>query len=257
MKLIETKSKLALTFILLLCTTAIQAQRIWIPNIEIQEGDTIVDVPIYLTVTDSLTSIQLSVLWPSEELKLDTLIFAPHLYSSDDPMMTYSVLSEQEMRTVITNSSAGVTPDPFASDSLLLTIRFQITDKFTGAVDIVFNPDFQNFLVHFDVYPVFPELEGGGVSSSSSTTSLWGNSSQPYTISLSPNPVTHTYNLLTEKPELKNAVYQLIDAMGRKVDRGTLTNGQGEVPNHLPNGTYFLTLHEGNNQITTRLIIKR
>jgi len=235
----------------------IHAQRIWMPNLEVQEGNSSIELPMYLSVTDSLSSLQLSVLWDAEQLRLDTLIFPSHLANLNGHVLMYNVLSEQEMRAIIVNNSLESITDPFKPDSLLLTMHFQLTDKFTGAADIIFNPEFQTFFAHYDVYRVFPELQGGGISAPNNTTSLWSQANQSSIIRLFPNPVTTTFNLLTEDPGLKNTAYTLLDVMGRKVARGNLVNGQGEIPNSLPNGTYFLTLRAEKSQLTAKLIVKR
>ncbi|WP_187271145.1 T9SS type A sorting domain-containing protein [Neolewinella aurantiaca] len=252
------KKILSLSLILIVVTSVsfLKAQRLWIPNIETHAENTTVEVPIYITVTDSLSSVQLSVLWDSEQLVLDTLIFAPHLTNLDGATTMYSVLSEQEMRAVAVSSQAGET-DPFAPDSLLLTMHFRLTDKFTGDADIIFNPEFSTFFAHHDAYRVDPELQGGNISTAGNTTALEANVSQTNSISLFPNPVSETFMLRTEETSLRNAKYQLTDTAGKLVNHGKLVNGQGDVPDHFPDGTYVLTLFSGKNRISTQIIIQR
>ncbi|MDX1652712.1 MAG: T9SS type A sorting domain-containing protein [Brumimicrobium sp.] len=73
-------------------------------------------------------------------------------------------------------------------------------------------------------------------------------------LSVYPNPATSVINL---KGKTSNATYKMVDILGKEVKTGILSSGgksQIDV-SQLLTGIYFLTVQEGKNQITRKIIV--
>ena len=71
-------------------------------------------------------------------------------------------------------------------------------------------------------------------------------------LSIYPNPVNYVVNIKTELPT-ESVSYEIIDQLGRLIQKGQILNSQIEVPN-LPNGLYVLKASAKNKVFTAKFV---
>lgn len=253
-KYITTATTLLLTLALFSTATA---QRMWIENVEANVNERNVAVNFYVDIAanDSINAIQTGIVWDTTKILMDTFIFAPHIVENDQLIIIKNTVSKEELKVCVGKSSIGPA-DPFAHDSLLFTIYFSLVKGFEGIAEINFSSRWRNMFIDYYIDPSDPELTPGSIYTST-TTATYSTGKDQAALRVIPNPTTHNFQVVTDLPGFHNAPYLLTDATGRQLDSGALDGSNGNIPRHLPNGMYFLTVRAGGEQLTARLVVRR
>lgn len=236
----------------LICGCYANAQELRIPTVIVQQEDSTARVPVaYLNARDSILGVQLSILYPPEKLRLDSVTFNEGLFA-DGVITDFGMPTPGDARAIILFGST----EPIrlvGEDSILLTIHFKLLDDFKGIAPIEFNSNFpiRTATLHEEITPtlingavVFP-----GFTSTSSATKT--------DIVIFPNP-TNTRTLHFQGDALPEQPFQVsfFDGLGRAAWSGFVTGARLRLPEGLPAGTYWLVARTPAGRVTRKVVLR-
>lgn len=229
----------------------------WIENVEARASQRNVAVNFYVDITanDSINGLQTSIIWDTTKILLDTFNFAPHIIGNELLMRIQNTVSKEELKIILVKDRFGPA-DPFTHDSLLFTMYFSLAKDFEGVAEINFSNSWRNIISTYYNEIIYTELTPGSIFTSTTTATYPGSRDQT-ALRVLPNPTAQDFRVVTDLPGFHNAPYLLTDATGRQLDSGALDGSNGNIPRHLPNGMYFLTVRAGGEQLTVRLVVRR
>ncbi|SEQ66170.1 T9SS type A sorting domain-containing protein [Neolewinella agarilytica] len=256
MNFISLKAILLVQIIFFLgSSNPLSAQRFTIPDLVVGENDSFVDVPVYIDWPDSSVSMQLSILWDSAYLKFDTITFSPTLLEAGSTL--YNVIRERQLRVLMTPSLGGINIIQAEKDSLAFFITFRIIKELPGGTEIWFNPNFPNVTTTYSLNETDAVVTSGSVTYPGRSVSSQNARVKASGVRVFPNPASYRI-WVTGLPfgEISPPV-QLYDQLGRVFWSGELLNGEMRLPDSIPNGFYWLSIHAGRQSIVKPIMVRR
>jgi hypothetical protein len=227
-----------------------------IADVIVEENVTRVDVPISINIPDSISAILLSVIWPEDKLRLDSLTYSS-AFGNDDFTVVSNVLSNNEIRIGVLPVSSHLSIFDFTEDSAAFVLSFTLLSDFKGSAEVRFNPDFPIGFTDYYANNVSTSNIDGTITSRDETTSVRSISPSAANVSVFPNPAQNILKLNGLPNSSRNAKVAIINEFGRNLWSGQLTNSSLDLPDHLPNGRYWLTLKLKDGICSKQVVILR
>jgi len=237
-----------LTILLFACCSLV-GQEMIIPNLTVGTSVDRIEIPVYILPPASSHALQLSILWPENQLQFDSVVFDETL---DNPSFSavHNIPVPGELRVVVFPSGGFFDPIKISEDSVGLMLHFSPTDQFTGNVDLIFNPDFQNM---FGGHAETTVTTNGTLTTS--TTVSTNNLRADLDFQIVPNPYRSQFKVTGLPPGETTYSYAILDALGRAVTSGILSNDAFITPEQLPGGLYYLRVNTAAGMVVSPLVV--
>lgn len=257
MYILPTKlSDFLFVFLLTIWLTSLSAQSMSVANVVVEENATHVHVPISVSLPDSASAIQLSIIWPETELRLDSLSFSL-AFMAEDFNVVSNVLSDNEVRIGVLPVSSHLSVFGFAADTAAFVLSFTLMGDFKGATDVRFNPDFPIAFSDYYGNHIPATITNGTITFPDQTTSNRNLSHSAANISVFPNPAQDILQVNGLPNSDRNGKAAIIDGLGRELWAGRLDDAGLTLPAQLPNGHYWLVLQLEDGTCSKPVVISR
>ncbi len=234
------------------------AQSMRILDVVVQEGGTLVEVPILISAPDSAAAIQFSIIWPPEKLRLDSLKVSPVLQNGNFTVLS-NRLGDNEIRVIVVPVIATGLRDflVFEEDSAAFRLSFELLRDFKGSAEVRFNPDFPTAFSDNLANHIPATVQNGTITYSGNPTSNQRIDAWAELIQVSPNPVQNQLRITGFPASDRLRSVHLLDNLGRKCWSGQLTDAPLALPESLGNGLYWLVLDLRGGICTKRVVVLR
>lgn len=232
------------------------AQSMAIADVVVAGNATRVDVPISINIPDSISAIQLSVLWSEDKLRLDSLTYSSAFRSENFTVLS-NVLEHNEIRIGVIPVFSHISTFGFTEDSAAFVLSFTLLSDFKGSAEVRFNPDFPIAFSDYYGNHIPSTILNGTITSPEQTTSNRNVSPSAGGISVYPNPANSKIRLSGLSNNSRNSDASIIDEQGRELWSGKLSNASLAIPKQLPNGNYWLVLKLKDGICSKQVVILR
>ena len=193
--------------ILFIFSATSSGQEMIIPDVEIPEGATTVEVPVYIVPPASTRGYQLSIVWSSEIMTFDSLIFSED-YAQDNLRVQYNLLTPEEIRVLVRGEFGSLDPLKPSKDSIGFVLHFSLLEV-TGRIELRFNPDFPN---SFGGYEFTTATTNGSVFTTTTSTQRVRTD---LSLRVFPNPFTTDFRVRGLPASSEAYPYSLLDQCPR------------------------------------------
>lgn len=174
-----------------LASSVLLAQSFRLADVIVDADARTVDVPVYITVTDSAVALQFSIIWKENELRLDTVTF--NATRENERFETlFNRVGGGEVRVVLFPTGRIEDILSFAEDTATFTLSFELINEFKGFTELRFNPDYPVALSGFYGNRILATTSDGSISYADEPTATQEPTNLAETIEVYPNPARQT-----------------------------------------------------------------
>jgi hypothetical protein len=243
------------TLIVLFGTSFLNAQSLVIPDVKVEEGATMVDVPIYVNAPDSASALQFGLVWAPLKLRLDTVKFSLALQDRNFSTV-FNQPEDGEVRVLVVPAAGVLDVFSFTEDSAAVVFTFELLSDFKGSAELRFNPNLPAGFSDFYANHISATEQNGSIFSDE-VTSIQNIAPSTANINVYPNPVKNNLQITGLPDGYRQSEVYIMDKLGRRLWSSKLTEPAVLLPEALPNGLYWLVINLEEGTCSKPIVILR